>query len=142
VGAEEEDSGAAPMCRLPGWVADLDLDLAWVAAGGTGAAGRTRPLSLLGVVESAEVILALVGGTAIGNGIGIGTVMEDGLGMRGIGVHRHLGESHRLRECRGVTVTARRGIDGRCLGRDLGLVRRHRGDGGSNLDVDVYSGYI
>lgn len=70
--------------------------LARVAEGDIGAAGQMRRLSLRVVVESAEVILVLV--VVIGNE----TVMEDGSGMRGIGVRRILGENRRLREHRGV----------------------------------------
>lgn len=70
--------------------------LAQVAEGDIGAAGQMRRLSLRVVVESAEVILVLV------VVIGSETVMEDGSGMRGIGVRRILGENHRLHEHHGV----------------------------------------
>ena len=98
-----------------------------VAVGDIGAAGLMRRLSLRVVVESAEVILVLV------VVIASETVMEDGLGMRGIGVRRILGESRRLREHRGVIGIVDQEIDGRCLGLVLALVR-HRREGGGKFD--------
>ena len=100
--------------------------LARVAEGGIGVAGRMRRLSPHVVVESAEAILVLVAVTVTVSGSE--TVMKDGLGMRGIGVRRILGENHHLREHRGVTGIGDRGIDGHCLG--LVLVRLHREGGG------------
>jgi hypothetical protein len=57
--------------------------------------------------------------------------------MRGIGVRRILGENRRLREHRGVTGIGDRGIDGRCLGLVLVLVRHHREGGGRCVDFDL-----
>jgi hypothetical protein len=102
--------------------------LAWVAEGDIGAAGQMHRLSPHVVVESAEAILALVAVTV--TVIGSETVMEDGLGTRGIGVRRIPGENRRLREHRGVTGIVDRGIDGRFLGLVLALVRHHREGGG------------
>jgi hypothetical protein len=86
------------------------------------------------VVESAEAILVLVVVTVTVSGSE--TVMEgDGLGMRGIGVRRILGENHHLREHRGVTGIGDRGIDGRYL--SLVLVRHHREGGGRYFDFDI-----
>jgi len=89
--------------------------LAWVAEGDIGVAGRMHRLSPRVVVESAEAILVLVVVTAIaiGSETVIVTAMEDGLGMRGIGVHRFLGENRRLHEHRGVTGIGHLRIDGR-----------------------------
>jgi hypothetical protein len=84
------------------------------------------------VVESVEAILVLVAVT----GSGSETVMEDGLGMRGIGVRRIPGGNRRLREHRGVTGIGDRGIDGRCLVLGLGLVRHHR-EGGVDFDLII-----
>jgi len=102
--------------------------LALVAEGDIGVAGRMHRLSPHVVVESAEAILVLVALTVTGSGSE--TVMEDGLGMRGIGVRRILGENRRLREHRGVTGIVDRGIDGRRLSLVLVLVRHHREGGG------------
>jgi hypothetical protein len=99
-----------------------------VAEGDIGVAGRMHRPSPLVVVESAEAILVLVAVTVTVSGSE--TVMEDGLGMRGIGVRRILGENRRLREHRGVTGIGDRGIDGRCLGLVLALVLHHREGGG------------
>jgi hypothetical protein len=101
-----------------------------VAEGDIGVAGRMHRLSPHVVVESAEAILVLVAATVTVTVSGSETAMEDGLGMRGIGVRRILGENRRLREHRGVTGIGDRGIDGRCLGRVLVLVRHHREGGG------------
>jgi hypothetical protein len=104
------------------------------AEGDIGVVGRMHRLSPRVVVESAEAILVLVVVTAIaiGSETVIVTAMEDGLGMRGIGVHRFLGENRRLHEHRGVTGIGHLRIDGRHpgLGLGLGLVRHHRGGGG------------
>jgi hypothetical protein len=99
-----------------------------VAEGDIGVAGRMHRPSPLVVVESAEAILVLVAVTVTVSGSE--TVMEDGLGMRGIGVRRILEENRRLREHRGVTGTGDRGIDGRCLGLVPVPVRHHREGGG------------
>jgi hypothetical protein len=104
--------------------------LARVAEGDIGVAGRMHRLSPHVVVESAEAILVLVGVTVTGSGSE--TVMEeDGLGRRGIGARRILGENRRLREHRGVTGIGDRGIGGRRLGLlVLVLVHHHREGGG------------
>jgi hypothetical protein len=102
--------------------------LAWVAEGDIGVACRMHRLSPHVVVESAEAILVLVAVTV--TVIGSETVMEDGLGMREIGVRCILGENHRLLEHRGLTGIGDRGIDGRCLGLVLVLVHHHHEGGG------------
>ena len=110
--------------------------LARVAEGDIGVAGRMHRLNPRVVVESAEAILVPVGVTVTVSGSE--TVMvEDGLGMRGTGVRRILGEIHRLREHRGLTGIGDRGIDGRCLGLVLVLVRHHRVGGGRCADFKL-----
>lgn len=104
--------------------------LAWAAEEDIGAADRMPRLSPRVVVVSAEVISVLVVVTVIAIVNGSETAMEDGLGMRGIGVRRFLGEIRRLREHRGVTEIGHRGIDGRRPGRGLGRVHHHRGGEG------------
>ena len=114
--------------------------LARAAEGDIGAAGRTHRLSPRARAESAEAILGLVAVTVtaiVSETVVI--VMEDGLGMRGTGVRRFLGENRRLREHRGETGIGHRGIDGRHPGLGLGpgRVRHHRGGGGRCVDLFV-----
>jgi len=102
--------------------------LARVAEGVIGVGGQMHRLSTHVVVESAEAILVLVAVTVTVSGSE--TAMEDGLGMRGIGARRILGESRRLREHRGVTGIGDQGIDGRCPNLVLVLVLHHHEGGG------------
>jgi len=125
------DSGAARMhhSALGVW------GLARAAEADIGAVDPMRPLCLRVVVESAEATLVLpVARTAIGivTGTETETVMEVGLGRRGIDDRRCLEENPRLRDRRGMTGIVRRGTDGRCLVLGLSLVRVHhlRGGGG------------
>lgn len=116
----------------PGQVA---RHLARVVEGDIGVVGQMHRLSPHVVAESAEAILALVAVTVTVSGSE--TAMEDGLGMRGIGVRRILGENHCLREHHGVTGIGDQGNDGRCLGLVLVLVRHHREDGGRCVCVEL-----
>jgi len=100
--------------------------LARAAEGDIGAAGRMHRLSPRVVVVSVEAILVLVVVSVSESE----SAMEVGLGMRGTGVRRFLGENPPLREHRGVTGIGHRGIDGRRPGLGLGRVRHHRGGGG------------
>ena len=127
-GRAAEDSAVVDLLHPLGLVA---LHLVQVAEGDIGVVGRMHRLSPHVVVESAEAISVLVGVTVSGRGSA--TVMEDGLGMRGIGVRRILGETRHLREHHGVTGIGHRGIDGRCLSLVLVLVRHHR-EGGGRFD--------
>lgn len=119
------DSAVADLMHSLGRVA---RHLARVAEGDIGVVGQMHRLSPHVVAESAEEILVLV--AVIVTVSGSETAMEDGLGMRGIGVRRILGENHHLREHHGVTGIGDRGIDGRCLGLALVLVLHHREGGG------------
>ena len=125
------DSDAVHLMHPLGRVAQY---LARVAEEDIGVAGRMHRPSPHVAVESAGAILVLVGVTVTVSGSE--TVMEDGLGMRGIGVHRILGENRPLREHRGVTGIGDRGIDGRYPSLAPVLVRHHR-EGGGRLDSRV-----
>jgi len=103
-----------------------------VAEGDIGVAGQMHRLSPHVVVENVEAILVLDAVTVTVSGSE--TAMEDGLGMRGIGVRRILGENRRLREHRGVTGIGVQGIDGHCLNLVLVLAHHHR-EGGGRLGV-------
>ena len=127
-GRAAEDSDVVDLMHPLGQVAQVARHPAWVAEGDIGVAGRMHRLSPHVVVESAEAILVLAAVTVTVSGSE--TAMEDGLGMREIGVRRILGENRRLREHRGVTGIVDRGTDGRCLGLVLVLVRHHHEGGG------------